>query len=131
MNLRRRDFMKTLAATALATIAHPPALALANRTSVSLSAPDRALRGSAITITLHVTHRGNNFTHFTNWVLLKADDQEIARWEFSAFNRPPSENFTLETTLEVQQTVQLVAEGNCNLHGSDGKAFHTITVTDS
>jgi desulfoferrodoxin (superoxide reductase-like protein) len=95
---------------------------LANKAAITISAPDTALKDSLITITLDIAHKGNNFIHYTNWVNIKAGDKEIARWDFSAFNRPEGENFTREVSLPMTQTTELVAEANCNLHGSESKA---------
>jgi hypothetical protein len=50
---------------------------------VRIEATATATEGSQITITVHVTHSGNNFFHFTDWVWLKANDTEMGRWESS------------------------------------------------
>lgn len=131
MKIKRREFMKMMAAGALAAAVYPPTLALANKSAVSISAPATSAKNSEVTIRLHVTHSRNNFIHYTDWVYLQADDREIARWEFSAFNRPESNEFTLEITIPIEQTTRLVAQANCNIHGSEEEARHTIQVENA
>ena len=56
--------------------------ALANKPSVAIVAPESVEAGTEVTIALNVSHKGNSFLHFTNWVVVKADGVEIARWDF-------------------------------------------------
>ena len=102
--------------------------ALANRTAVLLEGPESAAAGSEVTFTVSVTHRGNSALHHTNWLVVKADGKEIARWDFKASERPESENFTREFKYTVEKSVEITAQGNCNIHGSDGPAVLKITV---
>ncbi len=100
----------------------------ADKTSVQIEAPAKAKKGETITITVKVTHDGNNIFHFTNWVYVKVNGKEVARWEYSVANRPESENLSLTTTVTVEETAYIEAMGNCNLHGSTGMKTHTVTV---
>lgn len=128
MLIKRREFLKTMTGAALAALAVPPALVYADKSAVRLEAPQTGVQGDEITITVHVTHNGNNFFHYTNEVYILADGDEIGRWEFSSGQRPESENFSREVTLTLQGATELVAEANCNLHGSAGKTMHTINL---
>jgi len=47
---------------------------------------------------------------------------EVARWEYSPFNRPDSENFTKEIAVTIKGPTEIVAEASCNIHGSKGPA---------
>jgi len=96
--------------------------ALANKSAVTIEAPAAAAPGTQVTIKVHVSHGGNNFFHYTDWVTVSANGQEIARWEFSSGNRPEDADFTRELTYTVTGPVEISAEANCNMHGSAGKA---------
>jgi desulfoferrodoxin (superoxide reductase-like protein) len=102
--------------------------ALADQTDVRIQAPATAAPDSLITVTVHVTHSGNNFFHFTDWVWLKANDTEIGRWEFRSDARPEDENFNRQVSYRVEGPVTLTAQGNCNVHGSAGMARAEVTV---
>ncbi|OGD23611.1 MAG: hypothetical protein A2Y69_12510 [Candidatus Aminicenantes bacterium RBG_13_59_9] len=102
--------------------------ALANKTSVALVGPDSVAAGTEVTITVNVGHKGNNAFHYTNWVWVKADGVEIARWEFKASSRPESGNFSREVKYTVTKPVEITAQGNCKLHGSTGQAALKIGV---
>ncbi|MBN1534277.1 MAG: hypothetical protein JXA20_16510 [Spirochaetes bacterium] len=100
----------------------------ADKTSVRIIAPEKAARGSDVTVTIEVTHSGNNFLHYTDWVYLKVNGVENKRWEFSAFNRPESEKFSRSVTLKASERLDLEAQGDCNIHGSQGVATATVQV---
>jgi desulfoferrodoxin (superoxide reductase-like protein) len=102
--------------------------AFANKTSVTIDGPESAAKGSEITITINVRHDGNNFFHYTKQVYVKANGQEIARWDFSATSRPENEVFTKELKLIITEPTEIVAEGVCNIHGSDGPAVLNVRV---
>ena len=121
-------FKKLALALLFMALLLPATQALANKSVVAIVAPDAAAKGTEITIKLNVTHSGNNMFHHTNWVYLVVNGKEAARWEFSAFDLPKDENFTLEFKLIVEEAMQLEALANCNLHGSTGKVFQTINL---
>lgn len=105
-----------------------PPDALADQTAVRIEAPSSALPGSQITITVHVTHSGNDFFHFTEWVWLKANDTEIGRWEFQSNARPENETFVRQLSYRIEGPVTLTAQGNCNVHGSAGIARADVSL---
>ncbi|MBU0544781.1 MAG: class II SORL domain-containing protein [Proteobacteria bacterium] len=103
-------------------------IAFASKSSVSLTAPESVPKGTEVTISVNVTHSGNNMFHYTNWVYIKVNGKEIARWDFTMTNTPGSENFTREIKYTVNESVQIEAEANCNIHGSAGIAKAGISV---
>ncbi len=109
-------------------------VALGNKTSVTVKAPEKAEKGTEITITINVMHSGNSRLHHTDWVYLKINGKEVKRWEYDKRNLPPDENFALEYKYvipgEASDSDELIieAEGNCNVHGSDGESKVTIKV---
>ena len=102
--------------------------ALADKSAVTITAPESVAKGSEVTVKLSVTHSGNNRFHYTNWVILKANDKEVSRWEFTGSKRPEAEAFTREIKITVNEPLELTAEANCNMHGSKGPAKWKISV---
>jgi len=100
----------------------------ADKTGVTIEAPESVKKGQSAVIRITITHKGNNFMHHTNWVYVKADGKEIARWEFSPGKLPENEVFTRDVTLTVTGPVEITAEGNCNLHGGRGPVTKKIAV---
>jgi len=103
-------------------------IALADKSAVTIIAPESAAKGTEVTIKLNVTHHGNNMLHYTKWVYIKINGKEIARWDFSATNTPESENFTKEIKYTVNEPAQIEAEASCNIHGSAGIAKAAIAI---
>ncbi len=103
-------------------------IAFANKSSVSLTAPDSVPKGTEVTIKVNVAHSGNNMFHHTNWAYVNINGKEVARWKFSATNTPESENFTREIKYTVDEPAQIEAEANCNIHGSTGITKAGISV---
>ncbi len=102
--------------------------AMANKTAVSIMAPEKVKAGEEITLVIKVNHRGNSRFHFTKKVVARANKQEIGCWEFSASNRPEAENFTREIKLKIERETEITAEGSCNIHGSAGPAKTIIKI---
>jgi len=100
----------------------------ANKSSVKIEAPQTAEKNSEIVIKIHVFHKGNNFIHYTNWVDVKINGKTLQRWEFSASKRPEAENFTKEIVYKLTGPITIVAEANCNTHGSEGSKTWTVTL---
>jgi desulfoferrodoxin (superoxide reductase-like protein) len=100
----------------------------ANKSAVTIEAPESAEKGSEINIKINISHKGNNFIHHTNWVYVKINGEEIARWEFSGSKKPEAENFTREVKYTIQETIEIEAAASCNLHGSAGPVQKTVTV---
>ena len=104
--------------------------AFANQSSVSLEAPNSVERGTEITIKAHVTHSANNFFHYTKWVSIKVNGEEIARWDYGKYKhkRPEAKNFTREIKYIVTDDVIIQAEASCNIHGSKKKAIKKVFI---
>ena len=105
-----------------------PAFSSADKSSVTIEAPENAEEGSEIIIRINVKHSGNNFLHYTDRVYVSINGEEIKRWEFSAFKRPEDENFWREIRYRVSGPLEIVAEANCSLHGSAGPAKKNVSV---
>jgi desulfoferrodoxin (superoxide reductase-like protein) len=105
-----------------------PAGLRADQSAVRLEVPAQAEPGAVLTLRVRVTHEGNNFFHFTDWVSLAANGQEIKRWAFTADSRPEDENFVRELTYTVRGPTVFSARANCNIHGSAGPAETTVRV---
>jgi desulfoferrodoxin (superoxide reductase-like protein) len=104
--------------------------AFANKSEVSIKAPMDVPRGSEIVIRVTVTHSDNNVLHYTDWVYVVVNGKEVARWNYTAFNRPEAANFTKEIKYTATDNMEIKAEANCNMHGSAGPAFSKISVKD-
>jgi desulfoferrodoxin (superoxide reductase-like protein) len=100
----------------------------ANKASVTISAPETAAKGSEVLVRLTITHNANSFAHYTNWVWLKVNGKEFSRWDFSWDNRPEAAVFSREVKILVNEPIELIAEANCNRHGSAGPATSKITL---
>ncbi|MCD4833073.1 MAG: hypothetical protein K8R31_04695 [Bacteroidales bacterium] len=102
--------------------------AFANKTTVKVVAPEKAEKGTEITIKIEVTHMGNTKGHYTDWVLVKVNGEEYKKWEYSKENLPETQNFTLEFKIKAESNLEIVVEGNCNKHGSKGEDKVTVVV---
>ncbi len=105
-------------------------IAFANKSSTSIEAPQKVQRGSEIVIKIHVTHKGNNFLHYTNWLKVLINQKEVARWEFTLLQRPEGEVFSREVKIKATEDLEVTAEANCNIHGSAGPTTIKISVED-
>jgi len=104
--------------------------AFADKSSVTISAPESVVKGTEATIKIRVTHSGNNFIHYVNWAKISIDGKEAARWDFSWTKRAESKAFEREFKYVVNAPVEISADANCNLHGSKGPATASIKVTE-
>lgn len=102
-------------------------VSLADKSAAVIEAPEQVAKGSEITVKIHVSHSANNFFHYTNWVKIIINDKEAAFWEYSSGNRPEGAKFTKEIKLKIDAPMKIVAEANCNMHGSQGAFNKTIT----
>lgn len=102
----------------------------ADQSSVAISAPETAAKGSEVTVKLTITHSANNFFHYTNWVYLKVNGKEFSRWDFSSGNRPEAAVFSREVKIPVNGPIELMAEANCNMHGSKGPTNRKIAIKE-
>lgn len=103
---------------------------LANKSSVSIEAPQKVQRGSEIIIKITVTHKGNSALHYTNWLRVMVNKKEVARWDFTSEQRPENEVFTREYKIKVMEDLEVTAEANCSLHGSAGPSTIRIIIKD-
>jgi desulfoferrodoxin (superoxide reductase-like protein) len=127
ITMRKFITLRCLVLTALVLLVGAE-LAVANKSATELDVPASAQLGDEITITVNVKHNGNNLFHYTNWVYVMVNGTEIKRWKFSRFKKPESENFSREVTYKVVTLpLEVVAEANCNTHGSEGRATATVS----
>jgi desulfoferrodoxin (superoxide reductase-like protein) len=102
----------------------------ANKASAAIDAPQAATIGSTINIKVTITHDGNNFIHYTKWAHVLVNGAEVARWDFSSFNRTESSVFTREIQYTVTGPLTIEAEASCNIHGSRGPAAAAVSMTE-
>lgn len=100
----------------------------ADKTSVTISAPESAAPGSEITIRVTATHSANNFLHHTDWLYIMVNGREVARWNYSWRNKPEGSVFTKEISYVLTDNIDIKAEGHCNMHGSKGPATAQVSV---
>jgi len=104
--------------------------ARANKSSVSIDVPENVMKGSKTTIRINITHNANNIFHYTKWVYVKINGEEVARWDYTWRKRPEGNNFTKEVLYTVNEPIEIVAEASCNTHGSKGKAIKNVSVKE-
>jgi desulfoferrodoxin (superoxide reductase-like protein) len=100
----------------------------ANKTSVKIDAPEKVKAGTEVTIKIEVKHVGNTSRHYSDWVIVKINGEEYKKWEYSSDNLPTDQNFILEFKVKVEKNMEIIAEGNCNKHGSKGTDKVNITI---
>ena len=105
-------------------------IAWANKSSASIEVPESASKGTEIMIRVTVTHNANNFLHYTEWLRVMVGEKEIARWDFTRFQRPEGAAFTREIKYTVGGDVEIKAEASCNIHGSKGPAIVKVKVKE-
>jgi desulfoferrodoxin (superoxide reductase-like protein) len=103
-------------------------LAVANKSSAAIEAPQAASKGSDVTIRVTVTHSANTALHYTEWLKVTVNKKEVARWDFTSGNRPEAAEFTREVKVKASEDLEVVAEASCNNHGSKGPATVKISV---
>jgi len=102
---------------------------MANKTSVDIKAPATVKKGTEVTITINVMHKGNSKMHHTDWVTLKLNGKEVKKWEYTKESLPSSDNFTVEYKMTIPEDGTLEAQGNCNVHGSAGPKTLAVKTT--
>jgi len=95
--------------------------AWANKAEAKIEAPESAGRGSEITIRVTVIHSANNYFHHVEWLWIQVNGNEIARWDYTASNRPEEATFSKEIRYKVNGDVEIKAKASCNMHGSAGE----------
>jgi desulfoferrodoxin (superoxide reductase-like protein) len=103
----------------------------ADKSSVRIDAPETVTKGAKVTIKVTATHDANNFLHYTNWLYIMVNEEEVARWDYNWRKRPADKTFTKELTYTINEPIEIKAEANCNIHGSDGPQTIKIAVTDN
>jgi desulfoferrodoxin (superoxide reductase-like protein) len=104
--------------------------ALANKSAVSIQVPSAVQRGSEAVIRVTVTHDGNSFLHYTEWLSVAVNGKEVARWKYTASERPETQIFTKEIKFMANDDLEIKAEASCNIHGSAGPATVKVSVKD-
>lgn len=89
----RRFYGIIIAGIAIMFFAVAPAAA--NKSGIRIEVPETVEQGKTPEIVLHVSHSGNNFMHYTQWVELKINGEVVEKWEYSATSKPPEEDFVL------------------------------------
>jgi len=102
--------------------------AFAGKSSVQIEVPETAVMGEVILIQLHISHEGNNFIHYTDWVYVAINGKEVKRWAFSNFDKPESERFTRTINHTMTGPIEIKAEADCNIHGSSGIAKKNVAI---
>jgi len=125
--MRRRDFLLSIPFFFLAL---RTGVAFANKSSTSIEAPQTVQKGSEVMIRVTVTHKGNSFIHYTNWLRVTVNQKEIARWDFTSGQRPEAQIFTKEITIKAMEDMEVTAEANCNIHGSTGPTTVKISIKE-
>jgi desulfoferrodoxin (superoxide reductase-like protein) len=100
----------------------------ANKAEAKIEVPENAAQGSEITLRVTVTHSANNFFHHTEWLQVKINEKEIARWDFTGTNKPEAATFTRDIKFRVEGDVEIKAQASCNIHGSAGEAVAKVTA---
>ena len=101
---------------------------LANKSAASIEGPTSVEKGTEATLRVTVTHNANSPSHYTEWLKVSANKNEIARWEYTKDKRPEAAQFTKEIKIRVTEDTEVVAEASCNNHGSRGPATHKFSV---
>jgi desulfoferrodoxin (superoxide reductase-like protein) len=100
----------------------------ADKSAVTLEGPASAEKGSEVIVKITVTHSANSFIHYTKWLKVQAGGRPLEQWDFTAGNRPDGATFTKEVRIKVTENTEVIAEANCNIHGSAGPAKLMIQV---
>lgn len=105
-------------------------IAWANKAEAKIEAPENAPKGSEIVVRVTVTHNANSFFHHVEWLWVQANDIEIARWDYSASNRPEDATFTKEIKYKLEGDMEIRAKASCNMHGSAGEAVIKVLAKE-
>ena len=108
-------------AVALAIAIFTTVPAWANKSETKIEAPESAAKGSEITVKVTVTHNGNSAFHYTEWLWVKVNGKEVARWDFGT-KKPEGATFTREIKVKVDGDLEIRAKASCNMHGSANEA---------
>ncbi len=104
--------------------------AWANKAESKIEVPEAVAKGQEITIRVTVTHNANNFFHHVEWVWVQVNGKEIARWDYTASNKPEGETFSKEIKYKVEGDLEIKANASCNIHGSAGEAVVKVLAKE-
>ena len=104
--------------------------AWANKAEAKIEATENAAKGSEITIRVTVTHSADSFLHHVEWLWIQVNGNEIARWDYTATNRPEGATFTKEIKYKVEGDMEIKAKASCNIHGSAGEALIKVLAKE-
>ena len=104
--------------------------AWATKAEAKIEAPESAGKGTEITIRVTVTHSADSYFHHVEWLWIQVNGNEVARWDYTASNRPESATFTKEIKYKVEGDVEIKAKASCNIHGSAGEAVFKVLAKE-
>ena len=104
--------------------------AWANKAEAKIEAPESAAKGSEITIRVTVIHNADSYFHHVEWLWIQVNGNEIARWDYTANNRPEGATFTKEIKYKVEGDLEIKAKASCNMHGSAGDAVIKVLAKE-
>ncbi len=104
--------------------------AWANKAEAKIEAPESAGKGSEITIRVTVIHSADSYFHHVEWLWIQVNGKEIARWDYTAADRPEGATFTKEIKYKVEGDAEIKAKASCNLHGSAGEAVVKVLARE-
>ncbi len=127
--MNRRKFILSLMG-ALLTLFFSKRIAWANKAEAKIEVPESAIKGSEITVRVTVVHSANSFFHHVEWLRIRVNDEEVARWDYSATHRPEGATFTKEIKYKVGDEAEIKAKASCNIHGSAGEAVAKVSASE-
>ncbi len=127
--MNRRKFILSLAGFLL-TFLISRRNAWATKAEAKIEVPGNATRGSEITVRVTVIHSANSFFHHVEWLWIRVNDEEVARWDYSATNKPEGATFTKEIKYKVGDNAEIKAKASCNIHGSAGEAVAKVSASE-
>ena len=125
--MTRRDFI-VAGGVLVAGVLVPRGTAWANKAETKIEAPESAAQGSESTIRVTVIHSANSYFHHVEWLWVQINGKEIARWEYSASNRPEDATFSKEIKYKVDGDLEIKGKASCNMHGSANEAVVKVTA---
>jgi desulfoferrodoxin (superoxide reductase-like protein) len=126
--MNRRNFLLS-SAGALSILLFSGRKAWAGKAETRIEAPVSVQKGSEAVIRITVVHNTNSMFHHVEWLWVKINDQEIARWDYGWTETPEGATFTKEIRYVVNGDMQIAAKASCNLHGSANEPVVKISAT--
>jgi desulfoferrodoxin (superoxide reductase-like protein) len=108
----------------------PVGVATADKSSVTIEAPQSVQKGAEMMIRVTVTHSANTALHYTEWLKVTVNQKEVARWDYTSNSRPEAAVFTKELKLKAAENMEITAQASCNNHGSKGPGTMKVTVRE-